>query len=216
MKAKLLAVILLIATLLLNSCTSAPSAGMPAGTIQLWKRTDPYTEQAIAGCQGNLSMYGWGQVFCVTKSLPSGQNLISAIYSGDVNHDPGQTDSEYSPIVYPETTVCRSKPGTSVPTSPDNQADVDTLRVPLDWEDTACALLYEVHVRHNRPNGVIADLGLTWSSDFITRRLLPGRYYWQVRACNRSGCSGWSEFRILRRASQESPGSSNITALLGI
>jgi uncharacterized delta-60 repeat protein len=141
--------------------------------------------------------------------LPGGANLwvrARGYYpTGSFGGSSSIAESIASVFVTTPVEDCKKSPGVPHLLSSATYSDMSTLRVSLDWDDTPCALLYQVRVRHNRSNGLIADVGLTQSSNFVTRRLLPGRYYWQVRACNRSGCGEWSElreFRVLRKASQ--------------
>ena len=91
-------------------------------------------------------------------------------------------------------TVCVGVPMAPVVVDPPDGTTLNVRRVWLDWTDVSCAMHYEVVVRARAIDGrrVGWRRNLT-ESQYRTRALRPNRsYFWQVRACNTSGCGGWS------------------------
>lgn len=84
--------------------------------------------------------------------------------------------------------------------APANKAKVGDRNVSLDWSDANCAASYRLVVRIDSPNGsaVLIKKKLKLS-EFGTPALTPGHsYYWNVTACNKTGCSAPSATQMFR------------------
>ncbi|MBI4672552.1 MAG: PD40 domain-containing protein [Chloroflexi bacterium] len=126
-----------------------------------------------------------------------------AFTSGASNLVPGDTNGYQDIFVRDrqgDIASCDEKPAKPTLLSPADGADVTKARVPLDWNDVACAIKYKVVVRQDSKTGTVADRknNLT-SSAYTTEPLTRGKtYWWQVEACNAQGCteSRWQSFYV--------------------
>jgi hypothetical protein len=68
--------------------------------------------------------------------------------------------------------------------------------VPLDWSDVPCATRYRVVIKQDPATATLVQRkkGLK-VSEFTSKPLTAGTYYWRARACNAPGCSRWADWR---------------------
>lgn len=92
---------------------------------------------------------------------------------------------------------------------------VGPLDVTFRWQspDVSLALTYNLQVARIisfTPDSVVVDQQSLQSPSFVLKRLLPGTYYWRVRATSTSGqTSNWSQywkFTVIKRESGRSIG----------
>lgn len=178
------------------------SSGTPTGHIQLWDVTaDPNNPQPIPGCETPPMNYG--QVYCWTPDLTPGLHLLTATYSGDVNHVPSTTDPPFEQLVSVGTRACNGTPTAPTLLSPNHRAREKELRVMLDWTAVSCAKFYQVVIhRDSRKDKPVEQKIVSNVSVLKTKKLEAGHsYFWRVRACEFSDatfCSKWSAWREFR------------------
>ena len=87
--------------------------------------------------------------------------------------------------------TCVVKPVSPTLLSP-NGVTTAARRVLLDWADTSCATRHKVRVYKDAPVGIPIRFETLQSSEIVFRLPRNKTIYWQVRACNKIGCSPWS------------------------
>ncbi len=87
--------------------------------------------------------------------------------------------------------------------APAQDGKVNTLAVPLDWSDSACATKYKIVVRLGSQTGEQAVKKKMTVSEYLTDPLTAGKtYHWRIKACNGKKCAAsvWSKFKVTKNA----------------
>lgn len=97
------------------------------------------------------------------------------------------------------TPTCSGKPTATSLVTPAAKAQMSAGKTMLDWSDNACAKTYNIVVNKSSKTGtaVGSKTGLT-VSQFKTKALTTGKYFWRVAACNAAGCTqtAWQMFTV--------------------
>jgi hypothetical protein len=72
-------------TAILTSTVAATNAPAPTGTVQFFDAVDGRPARAIGAPQAVVGANGGALLATLASTLPRGENLITAIYSGDAN-----------------------------------------------------------------------------------------------------------------------------------
>lgn len=122
-----------------------------------------------------------------TKTLPPGVTPTHTL-----THTPTATPTD--------GLTCNGKPDAPALQAPANLAQVNKVRVKLNWSDVECAKLYKIQVRQGSQGGPVADKAKVTESKHKTIAMPRNEtYFWRVKACNPPhGCrkSEWRQFFI--------------------
>lgn len=168
----------------------------PESVVDAWFNESPPNDghrQNILNCA--FKDIGVGYTYLENDTGDTNYHYYWVQDFGQPKNGGGQT-----PTPTPTTpSACVSKPNAPTLLSPAPNATVNDATVQLDWNDVICADKYRVVVKSNAPSGTLADRkGKLKVSQYETRALPNGNYYWRVRACNAYGCksSAWKMFRV--------------------
>lgn len=181
--------------------TPPPSANFDAwpqsGNAPLTAAMHIVNTSNITGCTWN-----YGDGLTGTSCASSHNHVYTSAGTYTVRLDvsgPGGSDTltraNYIVVANP------SKPTKPVQVSPKNGSSAKARSRLLDWTDSNTAAYYSIQVRKGSTTGAFKVKTTSTVSNFTTPNLDKNSwYFWRVRACNVSGCSGWTgwwKFKVL-------------------
>lgn len=169
----------------------------------------------VTGIDPQLDSLGENGGPTLTRALLPGSPAIDLVPAGicpppntDQRGAPRPTDGDQNNTAncdagafeYGATAPCTGAPHPAQLQSPANGATTHKRKVNLVWHPPWCADSYNVIVRASSKHGPLADQAVGWlDTQYKTKTLIAGTYFWQVLACsNTYGCtaSKWRSFII--------------------